>query len=82
MVVSLKYKVIKILIFLKGKQRGYNKYPCDLCLWDSRGETAFMAQADEFRIMLQLRMPPFYVKFGLIKKFLKVSCHGYEVFRY
>ena len=27
---------LKVLSMLLGQQRGYTKYPCFLCLWDSR----------------------------------------------
>ena len=28
---------IKMVNFILGQQSGYTKYPCFLCLWDSRG---------------------------------------------
>ena len=30
---------LKMAIFLLGQQGRYTKYPCFLCLWDSRAET-------------------------------------------
>ena len=29
---------LKVVAILLGQQRGYTKYPCFLCLWDSRAD--------------------------------------------
>ena len=38
------YGDIKILCVLLGQQGGYTKYPCFLCLWDSRAKTKHSEQ--------------------------------------
>ena len=30
---------LKMVIFLLGQQSGYTKYPCFICLWDSRARS-------------------------------------------
>ena len=51
---------LKMVCFLLGQQRGYTKYPCFLCMWDSRAreklwvETICIAILPAFRKILVL----------------------------
>ena len=38
------YGDIKVMCMLLGQQGGYTKYPCFLCLWDSRAKTKHSEQ--------------------------------------
>lgn len=37
---------LKMVNFLLGHQSGYAKYPCFLCLWDSRDKTHLWVRKD------------------------------------
>ena len=50
---------------LLGQQSGFIKYPCFLCMWDSRD------RAQHYTKNWHLLFPLLHIKFGLIKQFTK-----------
>ncbi|GBM31242.1 hypothetical protein AVEN_223440-1 [Araneus ventricosus] len=70
----------KMLSMLLGKHAGYTKYPCFLCLWDSRARDLHWTKTDwSLRGALtpvinttlvppeKVLLPPLHIKLGLIK---------------
>lgn len=49
---------LKVVSFLLGQQRGYTKYPCHICMWDSRDREKHWIQKDwPIREVLTAGMP-------------------------
>jgi hypothetical protein len=73
--------------FLLGQQSGYTKYPCFLCLWDSRAKHEQWARKDwpprEYMVVGgnvisehlvardRMILPPLHIKQDLMKQFVK-----------
>ncbi|GBM85111.1 hypothetical protein AVEN_62867-1 [Araneus ventricosus] len=86
----------KMLTTLLGQQTGYTKYPCFLCLWDSRSRDLHWTKTDwSLRGALtpgekisnlvppeKLLLLPLHVKIGLMKQFIKSLPKYGECFRY
>ena len=74
---------------LLGQKGGYTKYPCFLCLWDSRGKTKHWEQEKwperkeftpgEKNILNEAKvlLPSLHIKLGLMKQYVKsLDKHG------
>ena len=90
---------LKMVSFLLGQQIGYTKFPCFLCLWDSRDHENHWTQKEwPKRETLKAGMPnvihepivsrdkiifpPFHIKLGLIKQFVKALHLDGECFQH
>jgi hypothetical protein len=83
---------------LLGQQGGYTKYPCFLCLWDSRVKDKHWEQklwpvrksltVGEKYIIHQplvewkIIFPPLHIKLGLIKQFVKALYVESDCFKF
>ncbi|GBL75125.1 hypothetical protein AVEN_194382-1 [Araneus ventricosus] len=88
----------KMLTMLLGQQAGYTKFPCFLCLWDSRAKDLHWTEADWSLRCLNTRLknvinttfvptekvllPPLHIKLRLMKQFLKSLSKDRGCFRY
>ncbi|XP_058879412.1 uncharacterized protein LOC131737009 [Acipenser ruthenus] len=85
----------KIVAFLIGLQGGFTKFPCYLCLWDSRDTKAHYHRRDwpqrtEFSVgrnnvkwePRKVLMPPLHIKLGLIKQFVRALDKESAAFKY
>ena len=89
---------LKMVGFLLGLQGGYTKFPCFLCLWDSRARTEHWIQKDwpvrsmltpgSFNVLAPLVerskivFPPLHIKLGIMKQFVKALEKDGDCFRY
>ena len=79
---------LKMVNFLLGQQSGYTKYPCFLCLWDSRAKLEQM-RVDENNVLCEqlvprdrIIFPPLHIKLGLMKQFVKALNKEGTCFQY
>ncbi|KAL4126753.1 hypothetical protein QTP88_010962 [Uroleucon formosanum] len=63
--------------FLLGQQGGYTKYPCFLCLWNSRARQEHWIKKSGLREKTWL-----LEKLGLMKQFIKALDHDSPCFAY
>ena len=89
---------LKMVNFLLGQQRGYTKFPCYLCMWDSRAREKHWTQKEwPIRETLEAGMPnvvnnpmisrtkffpPLHTKLGLMKQFVKALSLDSECFQH
>ena len=77
---------LKMVNFLLRHQKGFTKFPCSLCMWDSRARNRHWVQKDwPIRDTLEagiqdpivnrdkIIFPPIHIKLGLMKQFLKAQ---------
>ena len=78
---------VKMINFLLGQQSGYTKYPCFMCLWNSRARDVHWEKEWPPRIDMTVNeiniineplvprdkiiIPPLHIKLGLMKQFVK-----------
>ena len=75
---------LKVVGLVLGIQRAYTKYPCFLCLWDSRADDQHYvrqewllkpalhnAQSHPFIERNRIRLPPLHIKLEVMKNFVK-----------
>ncbi|XP_061412718.1 uncharacterized protein LOC133345765 [Lethenteron reissneri] len=88
----------KMVAFLMGLQGGFTKFPCYLCLWDSRDTKAHYHRRDwpqrtEFSVGRNVKweplvdpqkvlMPPLHIKLGLMKQFVRAVDKESATFKY
>lgn len=88
----------KVLCMLLGQQAGFTKYPCFLCLWDSRDRQNHwtkkswpprelkVGEKNVLREKLVPRqkvlLPPLHIKLGLMKQFVKSLPRDGDCFKY
>ena len=89
---------LKMVSFLLGQQKGYTKFRCFLCIWDSRdGKNHWTRKEWLKRDILKAGMPnviydpiisrnkiifPLQIKLGLMKQFVKALRLDGEYFQY
>ena len=81
------FEMVGFLMRLQGR---YTKYPCFLCLWDSRAspirtESCVGKQNVTFEPIFEMEkvlMPPLHIKLGLMKQFIKKLDEKLEAFEY
>ena len=89
---------LKMVNILLGQQGGYTKYPCFLCLWNSRAREVHWVQREWPRRELILGepnviheplinrnkviFPPLHIKLGLMKQFVKALDKEGQCFKY
>lgn len=89
---------LKVLCMLLGQQGGYTKFPCFLCLWDSRDRSNHWIRRDwpprnlvvgEKNVLREnlvprenVLLPPLHIKLGLMKQFVKALPKDGECFKY
>lgn len=78
---------LKMVSILLGQQGGYTKFPCFLCLWDSRADGEHWTRTSwpsrelivgEHNVIKKslvptdkIILPPLHIKLGLVKQFIK-----------
>ncbi|CAH2096329.1 unnamed protein product [Euphydryas editha] len=88
----------KILGMLLGQQSGFTKFPCFLCLWDSRDRANHWTKkcwpARELKVVEmnvlhetlvprhKVLLPPLHIKLGLLKQFVKSLPRDENCFKY
>jgi len=90
---------LKMVNLFLGQQGGYVKYPCFLCLWDSRADDQHWQRKDcpvreelvvgENNVKNEplvdrdtILLPPFHIKLGMMKQFVKALDKIADCFRY
>ena len=90
---------LKRVEFLLGLQGGYTKFPCFLCLWDSKARTELWIKKDwpvcselipgslnvpgpPLVERSKIVFPPFHIKLGIIKQFVKALEKDGDCFKY
>ncbi|GFV51081.1 uncharacterized protein TNCV_4743581 [Trichonephila clavipes] len=84
--------------FLLGQQGGYTKFPCFMCLWDSRDKHHWSQKVWSVREELKVGtknlintplvnrdriiLPPFHIKLGIMKQFVKALDKSGEYFNF
>jgi hypothetical protein len=89
---------LKMVNFLLGQQSGFTKYPCFLCMWDSRARNEHYTRkvwpARELKVgernvindslvpREKIIFPPLHIKLGLMKQFVKALNKDGDCFKY
>ena len=89
---------LKMINFLLGQPRGYTKYSCFICLWNSRAREDHwvkkrrppkVCRVGEANLMNELLVaiekiiiPPLHIKLGVMKQFVKTSPVTGDCFNY
>ena len=85
---------LKMVNFLLGQQRGFRKYPCYLCMWDSLARERHWNQKEwpilktleagmpNIVIREKIIFPLLHIKLGLMKQFVKVLDTDGECFQH
>ena len=89
---------LKMVNFLLGQQSGFTKFPCFLCLWDSRARDKHWVQREWPKRELivgernviheplidrnKVIFPPLHIKLGLMKQFVKALDKEGQCFKY
>ncbi|GFY01569.1 uncharacterized protein TNCV_2607531 [Trichonephila clavipes] len=83
--------------FLLGQQGGYTKFPCFMCLWDSRDKQHLWSQKvwpvrEELKVGTQnvmplvsrdrIILPPLHIKLSIMKQFVKALAKSGECFNF
>ena len=84
---------LNMVNILLGQQSGFTKYPCFLCMWDSRDRAQHYTKKDwplqeelvpckERNVINRILIPQLHIKLGLIKQFTKALDKDGDCFIY